>query len=109
MSINQEQLDQLREQALSLQANVVNIQAQMAATEVTGVAPGGQVSVTMNAVGDFLAVYVDPDLIAEAPADEVEQVFLAALRDASAQLKKRGAERTASISAVLDNLSINVT
>jgi nucleoid-associated protein EbfC len=106
MSINQEKLNQLREQALNLQASVVGIQAQMAATEVTGTATGGQVSVTMNAAGDFLSVYVDPDLLEDCPAHEVEAVFLAALQDASAQLKEFGAQRTASISSVLDNLQM---
>src|SRR3954462_1935388 len=106
MSINQDKLNALKEQALNLQASVVGIQAQMAATEVTGTSSGGQVSVTMNAVGDFLSVYVDPDLLEDCPAHEVEAVFLNALQDASAQLKEFGRQRTAGISSVLDNLQM---
>jgi DNA-binding protein YbaB len=104
MSINQDRLNQFREQALNLQAEVGNIQAAMAATEVTGTTHDGQVTVTMNAAGDFLSVHVDPYLLEDNPAEEVEAAFLAALRDASAQLKDFAAQRTSSISTVLDRL-----
>jgi nucleoid-associated protein EbfC len=104
MSINQDQLNQLKEQALHLQAEMVNIQAALVAQEVTGVAAGGEVTVTMNAVGDFLSVHVDPGILEDCPADEVEDLLLAALRDASSQLKDFAAQRTSSMSAVLDSL-----
>ena len=104
MSINQDRLNQLKEQALALQAEVGNIQATMAAIEVTGTAAGGEVAVTMNAAGDFLSVHLDPGLLEDSSADEVEDLFLAALRDASGQLKDFAAQRTGSISSVLDRL-----
>jgi DNA-binding YbaB/EbfC family protein len=104
MSINQDRLNQLKAQALNLQAEVVNIQATLAATEVTGITAGGEVTVTMNAAGDFLSVHVDPGLLEDSPADEVEDLFLAALQDASNQLKDFAAQRTGSISTVLDRL-----
>lgn len=104
MSINQDRLGQLKEQALNLQAEVVNIQATLAATEVTGIASGGEVAVTMNAAGDFLSVHLDPGLLEDSSAAEVADLFLAALQDASGQLKDFAAQRTGSISSVLDRL-----
>jgi DNA-binding protein YbaB len=104
MSINQDRLNQLKEQALALQAEVGNVQRTMAATEVTGIAAGGEVTVTMNAAGDFLAVHLDAGLFEDSSADEVEDLFLAALQDAAGQLKDFAAQRTGSISAVLDRL-----
>ena len=104
MAINQDRLNQFREQALNLQAEVANIQATMSATEVTGTAAGGEVAVTMTAAGDFLSVHLDPGLLEDSPADEIEDLVLAALRDASHQLKEFAAQRTGSISSVLDNL-----
>jgi DNA-binding YbaB/EbfC family protein len=104
MSINQDRLNQLKEQALSVQAEVMNIQATMGSTEVTGTAADGQVAVTMTAAGEFLSVHLDPGLLADGPADEVEDLVLAALRDASAQLKDFAAERSGSLSSLLDRL-----
>jgi DNA-binding protein YbaB len=104
MSIDQDRLNQFKEQALALQTEVVNIQATMGATEVTGVAADGQVTVTMTAAGDFLDVHLDRGMLEDSPADEVEALVLAALQDASAQLKDFAAQRTGSISAVLDQL-----
>ncbi|WFE48811.1 YbaB/EbfC family nucleoid-associated protein [Micromonospora sp. WMMD1155] len=104
MSINQEQLNHLRQQALALQAEVANVQEAMNATEVTGVAADGQVTVTMTAAGEFLSVHLDPNVLEDNPADEVEALILAALRDATAQLKDHAAQRTGAISSVLDRL-----
>jgi DNA-binding protein YbaB len=104
MSINQERLNQLKEQALALQAEVGHIQTKLAATEITGIAGGGEVTVTMNAAGDFLAVHVDGGMLEDSSADEVEDLFLAALRDASAQLKDYAEQRTGGIASVLDRL-----
>lgn len=104
MSINQERLNQLREQALNLQAEVANVQASMNATEVTGTAADGRVAVTMTAAGQFLSVHLDPHLLEDSTAAEVEETFLAALRDAAGQLQDYATQRTSSISSVLDRL-----
>jgi DNA-binding YbaB/EbfC family protein len=104
VTINQQQLNQLREQAEALQAEVANFQDAMGRTEVTGTAAGGGVAISLTAAGDFLAVHLDPDLVEDSAAGELEDLVLAALRDAAGQLRERAAERTSSLATLFEGL-----
>ena len=104
MSFSQEQLNQLREQAQTFQEQMADIQTVLGRTEVTGIASDGAVAVSMTASGDFLSVHLDPVLVQESSAGELEELLLAALRDAAAQLRERAQERAGSLSAMLDSL-----
>ncbi|GAA5179164.1 hypothetical protein GCM10023322_08340 [Rugosimonospora acidiphila] len=104
MAINREQLSQFMGRAQALQAEVANFQETMNRTEVTGTAAGGDVAVTVTAGGEFLSVHLDPALIDECEADELERLLLTALRDAAGQLRDRAAERTGPLTAALDGL-----
>ena len=104
MTINQKQLDQLRETAEALQAEVAGFQDAMGRTEVTGTAAGGGVAISLTAAGEFLSVHLDPELVEDSPAGELEDLVLAALRDAAGQLRERAAERTSSLSTMFEAL-----
>lgn len=104
MGINQQQLNQLRQQAQAVQAEVATFQETLGRTEVTGTAAGGGVAVAMTAAGDFLSVHLDPAIVEESSAGELEAVVLAALRDAAGQLRERAAERTSSLATMIEAL-----
>lgn len=104
MTINPQRLSQLTQQAQALQAEVANFQDTMSRTEVTGTAAGGDVAVSMTAVGDFLSVHLDPTLVEDCPVGEIEGLILAALRDAGSQLREYSAQRTGSLTTMLEGL-----
>ncbi|HWS35978.1 MAG TPA: YbaB/EbfC family nucleoid-associated protein [Actinoplanes sp.] len=104
MALSQEQLAKLREQSQIFQDQMADIQNTLMRTEVTGSAADGNVSVRMTAGGEFLAVHLDPALVEDCDAGELESLMLSALRDASHQLHERATERAGSLNSMLDAL-----
>ncbi|MBM3566512.1 MAG: YbaB/EbfC family nucleoid-associated protein [Alphaproteobacteria bacterium] len=78
-------LSQMLKQAQALQTRMQEMQAQLDALEVTGVAGGGKVSVTMTGKGDVRRVRIEPALLVPAEAELVEDLVRAALADAKAK------------------------
>lgn len=82
----------MMKQAKDLQAKMQQMQEQVAALEVTGVAGGGLVSVTLAGRGDMKSLKVDPSLLKADEAEIVEDLIVAAHNDARAKLEARTAE-----------------
>lgn len=97
-------LDQMLEQAKILQDQMASMRDRLSATEVTGTAANGAVRVTMTAAGHFSAVHLDPDLLADAGAAEVEELMLAALQDAGGQLREMTERRMGSLNDIFASL-----
>ncbi len=76
----------LMETAQQMQQQMTDAQSQLAATEVEGSAGGGKVRVTIT--GDFLPVGVklNPEVVDPADVDLLEDLILAAWRDAVAEV-----------------------
>lgn len=76
----------LMETAQQMQQQIADAQNALAATEVEGSAGGGKVRVTIT--GDFLPVGVklDPEVVDPADVDLLEDLILAAWRDAVAEV-----------------------
>lgn len=104
MTINPQRVSQLMQQAQALQAEVANFQDTMSRTEITGTAAGGGVAVSMTAAGDFLSVHLDAGLVEDIPAGELEDLVLAALRDVASQLRDYAAQRTGSLTTMIEGL-----
>lgn len=73
--------------AQNLQEQLSTAQGQIAETEVTGSAGGGKVTITMAGDGEPRAVKIAPELVDPAEVDLLEDLILAALRDATAQVR----------------------
>lgn len=85
-------LGSLLDQAQRLQEQLISAQAAAADTIVEGRAGGGQVVVTMTGEGEPLSVRIDPAVVDPAEPDVLEDLVLAAMRDAVDQARQLSQE-----------------
>jgi DNA-binding YbaB/EbfC family protein len=88
MSMNEGGFDigSLVEQAQAMQQQMAEAQARQAAEVITGSAGGGKVTVEVTGAGEFQKVAISPDAVDPDDVELLEELVLAALRDASAQM-----------------------
>jgi hypothetical protein len=75
-------------QAQALQAKMTALQEELRARELTGTAGGGAVKVTMNGAHEVTAVAIDPSVVKAEETDLLEDLVLAAHRDARAKVTR---------------------
>ncbi|MBV5263504.1 YbaB/EbfC family nucleoid-associated protein [Pinisolibacter aquiterrae] len=81
--------------AKEMQAKMAGLQDDLAQIEVTGVAGAGLVSVTITGKGELKRVAIDPSLMKPEEAEIVEDLIVAAHRDAHAKAEAAIAEKMA--------------
>lgn len=74
------------EQAAQMQQHLAEAQEQAAATVVEGVSGGGVVRITVTGAGEFESVTISPDVVDPTDVDMLQDLVLAALRDAAAKV-----------------------
>jgi DNA-binding YbaB/EbfC family protein len=79
-------LGQLMKQAQEMQEKMAEVQAQLEAVELTGLAGGGMVRVTLNGKGDVRAVKIDKAAIDPEEGEVLEDLVVAAFNDARAKV-----------------------
>ena len=67
-------IGQLMKQAQMMQENMAEMQAQLEAVEMTGVAGGGTVRLTLNGKGDLKKVTIDRTLVDPEEVEGLEDV-----------------------------------
>ena len=77
-------MQQLMKQAQKMQQQMMAAQAQLAETEVTGTAGGGLVTAVVTGSGDVLSVKIDPRAVDPDDVESLEDLVVAAIRDAAA-------------------------
>jgi nucleoid-associated protein EbfC len=75
-------LGQLMKQAQAMQEKMAEMQAQLEAVEMTGVAGGGSVQLTLNGKGDLKKVAIDKVLVDPEEVEVLEDLIVAAFNDA---------------------------
>ena len=75
-------LGAMMKQAQQMQAKMAELQAALDQAEVTGQSGGGMVTIVTSAKGDPKKVKIDPKLIDPAETEVLEDLIVAALRDA---------------------------
>lgn len=85
-------LGQMMKQAQEMQAKMAEMQNQLASAEMSGDAGGGMVQVTMNGKGEMTAVKIDPGLIVPEDAEVLEDLIVAAAKDAKSKVEAYVAE-----------------
>ncbi len=78
-------MQQLMRQAQQMQKKMQEAQQQIAETEVTGVAGGGMVEITMTADKTPVSVSIKPEAVDPDDVEMLEDLVLAALNDAVKQ------------------------
>ena len=75
-------LGQLMKQAQAMQEKMAEMQAQLEAVEMEGVAGGGSVRLTLNGKGDLKKVAIDKALVDPEEVEVLEDLIVAAFNDA---------------------------
>jgi DNA-binding YbaB/EbfC family protein len=81
-------LNALLNQAMEMQSQLMDAQAQAAGAEVTGRAGGGAVEITVTGSMQFLDVSISPDAVDPDDVGLLEDLVLAALNDAMDQIEE---------------------
>jgi DNA-binding YbaB/EbfC family protein len=82
----------LMKQAQQMQTKMQEMQAKLESTEVTGEAGAGLVKVTLNGRNDLRSIRIDPKLIDPADAEMLQDLIVAAYRDAKTKIEAISAE-----------------
>jgi DNA-binding YbaB/EbfC family protein len=82
----------LMKQAQQMQSKVQEMQAKLEALEVTGEAGAGLVKVTLTGKSELRSVRIDPKLIDPADAEMLQDLIVAAHRDAKTKIEAVSAE-----------------
>jgi DNA-binding YbaB/EbfC family protein len=97
----QPNMQQLMKQAQQLEQQMRATQEELAATEVEGHAAGGLVKATVSGAGELLALSIDPQVIDPDDAETLEDLVVAAVRDAAATAAKLAADKMGPLAAGL--------
>jgi DNA-binding YbaB/EbfC family protein len=84
----QPNMQQLMKQAQKMQQQLQSAQAELAETEVTGTAGGGLVTATVKGSGDLVALTIDPKAVDPDDVETLQDLVVAAVRDASRQVSE---------------------
>ncbi len=83
----------LLQQAQQMQAKLLEAQNEIAATEVTGTAGNGLVTVTGNGTGEITAVTIDPKVVDPDDVETLQDLLLGALADLSNKREELAGEK----------------
>ena len=81
-------IQSMLKKAQQLQAKMSQVQEELKTKEMIGTAGGGKVKVTMNGAQEVTAISIDPDVVKPDEADLLEDLVLAAFRDARSKITK---------------------
>ncbi len=84
----QPNMQQIMKQAQKMQQQVAQAQAELAEAEVTGTAGGGLVTVTATGLGEYKSVKIDPKAVDPEDVETLEDLLLAALRNAAEAVRE---------------------
>jgi DNA-binding YbaB/EbfC family protein len=82
----------LMKQAQQMQSKMEEMQSKLEALEITGEAGAGMVKVTLNGKNDLKKIRIDPSIMNPADAEILEDLILAAHRDARTKIEAASAE-----------------
>ena len=81
-------IQSMLKKAQALQAKMTEVQEELKTRELVGTAGGGKVKITMNGAQEVTAISIDPDVVKADEADLLEDLVLAAFRDARGKVTK---------------------
>jgi DNA-binding YbaB/EbfC family protein len=90
-------MGKLMKQAQEMQTKVTEMQEQLATMTVTGESGAGLVKATSTAKGELTALDIDPSIFNEDDKEVVEDLILAAIKDAQAKAQEKSQEEMAKL------------
>jgi DNA-binding YbaB/EbfC family protein len=94
-------LAQMLKQAQDMQAKMAEMQGSLGAMEVAGQAGGGMVSVLVTGKGELRKISIDPKLAQPDEIGVLEDLIVAAFRDAKTKADQRVADEMAKLTGGL--------
>lgn len=86
-------MQQLMKQAQKMQRQMEQAQQELAAMELVGESGGGMVKVAVNGMQEILGIKIDPQAVDPEDVEMLEDLILAALRDALGQAQAASQEK----------------
>ncbi|MGI9523288.1 MAG: YbaB/EbfC family nucleoid-associated protein [Hyphomicrobiaceae bacterium] len=83
----------MMKQVQDMQAKMQEMQSELANMEISGVAGGGMVQVTLNGKGEMRKLKIDPSLMKPDEAEIVEDLIIAASQDAKSKVDQATQEK----------------
>jgi len=99
-------MQQLMKQAQKMQQQLAAAQAELADSEVTGTAGGGLVSATMTGSGELTALTISPEAIDPDDIETLQDLVVAAVRDASRAANELAASTMGPVTGGLGGLGL---
>jgi len=99
-------MSQLLQQAQQMQQQLVAAQEELASTEVTGSAGGGLVTATMTGSGELTALTIAPSAVDPDDVETLQDLVVAAVRDASRAAAELTASRMGPLAGGLGGLGL---
>ena len=84
-------MQKLMQQAQKMQRDMNKVQEQLAESSFEGKAGGGMVTATCNGNGELLSVAIDPEIVDPEDVEMLEDMVLAAVREALNNAKEAAA------------------
>jgi DNA-binding YbaB/EbfC family protein len=94
-------LSQMLKQAQEMQSKMAEMQTALSDMEVVGQAGGGFVAVTVNGKGELKRVKIDPKLVDPNEVEVLEDLIVAAAKDAKSKADARVQEEMAKLTGGL--------
>jgi len=94
-------IGEMMKQAQKMQAKMAEVQEKLAALEVEGTSGGGLVKATVDGKGSIKGLKIDPTLLDPQELEVLEDLVVAAIRDAQAKAEERAAEEMGKVTGGL--------
>jgi DNA-binding YbaB/EbfC family protein len=102
----QPNMQQLMKQAQQMQRQLETAQAELASAEVTGTAGGGLVTATLQGSGELTALTIDPKAVDPDDVETLQDLIVAAVRDASRAASELASEKMGPLTGGLGGLGM---
>ena len=99
-------MQQLMKQAQKMQQQLAEAQAELADAVVDGSAGGGLVRATVTGSGELLSVTIDPSAIDPQDAETLQDLVVAAVRDATRRAGELAADKMGPLTGGLSGMGI---
>lgn len=106
MQPGQPDMQQLMQQAQKLQQQLAFAQSELADLQMDGSAGGGLVTATVSGSGELITVGIDPEAIDLADLESLQDLVVAAVRDATRAAGELAAQRLGPLAGGLGGLGL---
>jgi hypothetical protein len=89
-------------QAQQMQQKMADMQAALEGAEIDGSAGGGMVTITLSGKGELKRIRIDPSLATADDVEMLEDLIVAAHKDAKSQVEARAAEEMKKVTGGLE-------